>query len=227
MSGQVLILRPRLGAEGTAERALSLGLDPVLAPLFTIRPLPWQVPDPARFDALLLTSANAARQAGGGLTSLLDLFCFAVGEASAAAAAEAGVRNVRAGPADASALLRLMEAEGVRSALHLCGREHALPAGSSVEVTAIPVYAADAIDRLPAEAIPAIAAGAVALLHSPRAAALFSSLIGAERHQVRIAAISAAAAASAGPGWAAVAVASEPRDQALLEAAAKLCHRSG
>ena len=155
MSGQVLILRPRPGAEGTAERALSLGLDPVLAPLFTIRPLPWQVPDPARFDALLLTSANAARQAGGDLTPLLDLPCFAVGEASAASAAEAGVRNVRAGPADASALLRLMEAEGVRSALHLCGREHALPAGSSVEVTAIPVYAADAVDRLPAEADPA------------------------------------------------------------------------
>ena len=227
MSGQVLILRPQPGAEGTAERALGLGLVPIVSPFFTIRPLPWQVPDPAGFDALLLTSANAARHAGGGLTSLLDLPCFAVGEASAAAAAEAGVRNVRAGPADASALLRLMEAEGVRSALHLCGREHALPAGSSVEVTAVPVYAADAVDRLPAKAIPAIAAGAVALLHSPRAAALFSSLIGVERPKVRIAAISAAAAASAGPGWAAVALASEPRDQALLEAAAKLCHRSG
>lgn len=227
MSGEVLILRPRPGADRTAERALRLGLVPILAHLFTIRPLPWQVPDPAGFDALLLTSANAARHAGGGLTSLLDLPCFAVGEASATAAVEAGVRDVRAGPADASALLRLMEAEGVRSALHLCGREHALPAGSSIEVTAVPVYAADAADRLPAEAHAAIAAGAVALLHSPRAAALFSSLIGAERPRLPIAAISAAAAASAGPGWAAVAVASEPRDQALLEAAAKLCHRSG
>jgi uroporphyrinogen-III synthase len=227
VSGEILILRPRPGAEATAERALELGLIPIVAPLFTIRPLPWQVPDPARFDALLLTSANAARQAGRGLTSLLGLTAYTVGGASAAAAVEAGLRDVRTGPSDASALLRLMEGEGVRSALHLCGREHGLPAGSSVGVTAIPVYAAEAVDRLPAEAEAAIAADAVALLHSPRAAALFSSLVGAGRPRLRIAAISDSAAASAGPGWAAVTVASEPRDQALLEAAAKLCHRSG
>lgn len=226
MSGDVLILRPQPGADITAERAVKSGLVPAVAPLFTIRPLPWQAPDPAAFDALLLTSANAARQAGGGLTSLLALTCYAVGETSSAAAVEAGFRDVRTGPADGAALLRLMETEGVRSALHLCGREHALPADSSVAVTAVPVYAADAVDSLPAEAEAAIAEGAVALLHSPRAAALFASLIGAERQGLRIAAISAASAEAAGPGWAAVAVAAEPRDQALLEAAAKLCHRS-
>lgn len=225
MSGEILVLRPQPGADRTAERARALGLRPVVAPLFRIRALPWQAPDRAGYDALLLTSANAAREAGGGLASLLDLPCYAVGEATAQAAMEAGAQDVRIGPADGEALLRLMEADGVRSALHLCGREHRLPNRPTIAIASVPVYAAEAADRLPAEAEAAIAAGTVALLHSPRAAALYASLVGAERGRLAIAAISEAAARSAGSGWAAVEVAAEPRDQALLEAAAKLCQR--
>jgi hypothetical protein len=71
-------------------------------------------------------------------------------------------------------------------------------------------------------AVAAIHAGAIVLLHSPRSASLFSELIGDLRAQTRIAAISDAAAAAAGPGWSGVAVALEPRDDALLAAAAEL-----
>jgi uroporphyrinogen-III synthase len=51
---------------------------------------------------------------------------------------------------------------------------------------------------------------------------LFSSLVG-NRGALRIAAISQAAADAAGLGWASVHVAEQPRDQALLELAARLC----
>ena len=78
------------------------------------------------------------------------------------------------------------------------------------------------IERLSDVAVAAIHAGAVVLLHSPRAAALFSERIGERRGQTRIAAISDAAAAAAEAGWAAVAVAHEPRDEALLSAAEQL-----
>ena len=58
---RLLVLRPEPGASATAGRARTLGLDPVLMPLFEIEPIAWTAPDPAGFDALLLTSANAVR----------------------------------------------------------------------------------------------------------------------------------------------------------------------
>jgi uroporphyrinogen-III synthase len=63
----------------------------------------------------------------------------------------------------------------------------------------------------------------VALVHSPRAGARLAALAG-DKTAIAVAAISAAAAEAAGDGWAAKAVAAAPRDQALLELAAKLCN---
>jgi uroporphyrinogen-III synthase len=216
---KVLILRPEPGAGETAARARAMGLDPVVAPLFTLRPLAWTPPDPAGFDAVMLTSASAARLAGGGMTPFLSLPCFAVGERTAAAARGAGFADVRAGPGDAEALRSMMAAEGRRRAFHPCGREH-MPFD---EIVSVPVYAADSVDRLPDAAASAIAAGAVALLHSPRAAALFAELAGPLRTDTSFAAISPAAAEAAGGGWRSGHAAEAPRDQALLELAAKLC----
>ena len=79
MNGLVLILRPQPGADETAARARALGLDPVVAPLFTVRPLAWQAPNPADFDAVMLTSANAARFGGDALTPFLGLPCYCGG----------------------------------------------------------------------------------------------------------------------------------------------------
>ena len=75
MSNIVLILRPQPGADESAARARALGLDPVVAPLFTVRPLAWEAPNPADFDAVMMTSANAARFGGDGLTPFIDLPC--------------------------------------------------------------------------------------------------------------------------------------------------------
>jgi len=219
---KLLIVRPEPGASATADRARQLGLDPTLAPLFHIRPLPWQAPDPEGFDALLLTSANAARNAGAGLEAFAHLPCYAVGEPSAEAAIEAGFADVRTGPSDGAAAARMMEEEKVRRAFHPCGRDRAGLGETEVEIVQRPVYAADAVEELPAHASEALDEGALLLIHSPRAGALLARLV-AGKESVAIAAISAAAAQAAGSGWRSVAVASSPRDEALLELAAKLC----
>ena len=103
--------------------------------------------------------------------------------------------------------------------LHLCGIDHIALPGVERRI----VYAADAADALPEAASGALAADAVALIHSPRAAAVFAGLVD-DRARIRLALISPAAAAAAGAGWAEMAVAARPRDEALLEVAAKLCN---
>jgi uroporphyrinogen-III synthase len=217
---KILVLRPQPGADETAARARALGLEPVVAPLFSVRPLDWTPPDPAGFDAVMLTSASAARQAATGLISFLSSPCYAVGEATAAAAAEAGFSDIRVGADDGKTLLLMMAEDEVRTAFHACGQDHLALGHPDVAITRVPVYAAEAAGRLP---VPA--EGMLALLHSPRAAALFAGLAG-DRARIRIAAISAKTARAAGEGWQSVSVSSRPRDQALLELAVQLCQKA-
>jgi uroporphyrinogen-III synthase len=216
---RVLVLRPEPGAGETAARAAALGLDPVVAPLFVVTPVAWARP-PGHFDAILFTSANAPRLAGAGMA---DVRCYAVGEATAAAARAAGFADVRAGPSDGAAAAAMMAAEGVRRALHLCGRDHIAVGAPGVAMARCIVYAAEAEPRLPGAARAALCEGALVLLHSARAAAAFADLAG-ERAGIRLAAISPAAAAAAGEGWSSLSIAAAPRDEALLELALRLCH---
>lgn len=215
---KVLILRPQPGADQTAARARALGLEPLVSPLFTVRPLDWTPPDPAAFDAVLLTSANAPRHGGDAMTPFLGLPCYAVGESTAEVARAAGFTDLRTGPSDGAALVEMAAADGRASAVHFGGREHVALRHPAVTVIAIAVYAAD-----PVASLPEGTGDALVLLHSPRAAALFAGLAGQRRPAIRVAAISAQAAAAAGEGWASMDVAAEPRDQALLALAAKLC----
>ncbi len=227
MGCRVLILRPEPGASQTAARARELGLEPVVAPLFTVRPLTWQAPDPAGFDGVMMTSANAARQGGAQLALYAELRCYAVGETTAKAAGKAGFRHVVTGPSDAQALGTMMASDGVRTALHLCGEDRIAIDVPGVVILSCPVYRSDAAEALPSRAREALMAGALVLLYSPRAASIFAALCdraGIDRSRSTLATISTAAAIAAGPGWAAVESASQPRDQALLELAAKLCN---
>ena len=214
---KLLIVRPQPGAEESATRARALGLEPIVAPLFEIRPLAWTPPDPAGFDAILLTSANAARLGGAGLVFFLALPCYAVGERTADAARAAGFVEVRTGPSDGAALAAMAKRDGARSLLHLGGRDHRPLEGAAH----VAVYASEETGTLPPEP-----GEAVVLLHSPRAAARFAALAG-DRGRFTLAAISAETAAAAGTGWRQVAVAAAPRDEALLELAAKLCQKDG
>ncbi|MGZ8297756.1 MAG: uroporphyrinogen-III synthase [Allosphingosinicella sp.] len=211
---RLLILRPEPGASETAERARAMGLDPVVAPLFAIAGVPAPPVEDRRYDAVLLTSANGARHAPAGLTALP---CFAVGESTAAAARKAGFADVRTGSCDGAVAAAMMAAAGVKRALHLCGRDHLPVEAAGVEIERRIVYAAEP------EPHERFEGPAVAMIHSARAGARFAQLAG-DRAAIAVAAISPAAAAAAGEGWAKKAVAAEPRDQALLELAAKLCN---
>ena len=215
---RLLVLRPEPGASATVERARKRGLDAFAVPLFTIEPLPWYPPDSGAFDGLLLTSANAVRCTGGKLDGFRGLPVYAVGEATARATRQAGLSVAAVGEADVERLLGSIEPD--LKLLHLCGEDRRTPVEVAQHITPVPVYRAKPV------ASPELdeAAGAVALIHSPRASRRFAELV-RDRGSIVIAAISAAAAEAAGDGWAAVEFAAAPSDDALLALAARLCNK--
>jgi uroporphyrinogen-III synthase len=208
---RVLIVRPAPGNAATARAVRALGLEPGIVPLFEIVPLAWPVPDPDRFDAVVMTSATAARLGGEGLARFVHLPLFAIGEATGKAAQAAGFVQVKCGNADVAALAPLLPAR----VLHLTGVDHRAIPGPA-EVTVIPVYEARELN--PSEPLRAD----VALIHSPRAGNRLAALAG-ERRATRIVAISAAAAAACGTGWAAIDIASVPNEHAMLACLARVC----
>ncbi|HZF43494.1 MAG TPA: uroporphyrinogen-III synthase [Sphingomonadaceae bacterium] len=228
MSAPLLVCRPEPGASATAAAARLLGLLPVVAPLFHVEALAWDAPAPDRFDALMMTSANAARHAGSALGLYARLPAFAVGAATAAAMREIGLFP-EVGAAGAAALAAEIAARAHRRVLHLCGEHRVSPDFADLSVHPVPVYRVIAADALPPAAAGAIAAGAVVLLHSPRAASLFARLIddgGWGRANQRLVAISPAAAEAAGRGWRSVDAAPAPTDAAMLAIAGKLCENA-
>ena len=218
----LLILRPEPGASRTAAAATALGLCPQIVPLFALTPTGWQVPDPGAFDALLLTSANAARLAGPGFAALAQLPCYAVGTATAAAARARGVDPVQVGTAGVQALVDAMVANGARAILWLAAADRSPLTAARARITPIAIYAATAIADPPGWAA-AAAQPAVALLHSVRAARRAATLAGQARNHLIALAISDAVAMAAGPGWAGCAVATGPDDSAMLALARQLC----
>lgn len=215
---RLLVLRPEPGASATAERARARGLDPIVVPLFEVEPIVWATPEPSGFDGVLLTSANAVRQAGEGLESLRGIKVYAVGEATAEAAREAGFDIAATGEAGVDRLLRSIEPD--LKLLHLCGENHIAVEDARQTVTPLIVYRSKAVDAPDLSDIH----GAVAMIHSPRAGRHFAGLIH-DRSSIGIAAISDAAAKAAGAGWKQVAVADQPSDEALLALAARLCNK--
>lgn len=221
----LLVLRPEPGAAATTARAIAAGWHVIAAPLFTIVAEAWEAPDPAGFDALMLTSAQAVRHAGDGLALYRHLPVYAVGEATGVQALEAGFADVRMGSADAALLVTMMVRDGINHALHLAGREHRVLDAAPIPIERRIVYAADPLTELPAAARAAVRDNAVALIHSQRAGAVFANLLekaGIDPAGVRVAAISGAA--GAGP-WRTIRIADHPDDSGLLAAAARLCEK--
>jgi uroporphyrinogen-III synthase len=219
----LIIVRPEPGASATASAARAAGLDAVIIPLFEIRAVDWQPPDPSGFHAVLLTSANALRHGGTGLDRLTSLPAHCVGQATAAAARDARfvVRSV--GGAGVDELLQSVAPE--LRLLHLCGADRKDPAHPRQIIESLPVYEAVELSPELREA-----AGAVVALHSPRAASAFARNAdsqGLDRSTISLAAISPEAAAAAGPGWKRVEAAAEPSDAALLAIASHLCNNLG
>ena len=214
---RVLILRPEPGNAATARMVARLGLQPVCIPLFEIISIQWSPPDPAAFGGIAMTSANAARYGGAAMEVYRHLPLFAVGEATAAAARDAGFRDVRTGTGNGARLATLW---GTRAILHLTGLDH-VPLGSNV--TSLAVYNARRMRLTPEQTVQLVAP--VALVHSLRAATAFASIVSA-RADTEVIALSAAVAAACGTGWRSILIADAPREQAMLETLARLCNTS-
>ncbi|MEP9358888.1 uroporphyrinogen-III synthase [Sphingomonas sp. KR3-1] len=220
MSRAIAVLRPEPGNRVTASAIEAAGRAAIRLPLFTARPVPWTLPDPARFDALLLTSANAVRHGGPQLDALLGLPVHAVGHVTAEAARRIGFAIAHIGEGGAAALVQAAEAMGVRRALLLGGRERMLGAGGIV-AEAITVYASEALEIDQAQAVRL--RGAVVLVQSARAGARLAELVAPDHRAITsIAAISTRAAVAAGPGWRRVEIAADTQPDTLLALALHL-----
>ena len=174
MSRPIAVLRPEPGNRVTAAAIEAAGRTAIRLPLFAAAPVAWDAPDPAGFDALLLTSANALRHGGDQLDGLLGLPVFAVGRVTAEAAARVGFRVVHVGDGGADALVAAAEAAGITRALWLGGREAVLEAGGIVR-QAITVYASEPLAIAPEQAVRL--RGCVALVQSARAGARLAELV--------------------------------------------------
>lgn len=212
---ELLLLRPEPGLSASAERARELGLDVICRPLFRVEPLHWEAPDPADYDALLLTSANAVRFGGPELDKLRSLHVHAVGEATAEAARLAGFQVETAGSSNAADLLAVLPRS--QRLLHVAGEDHRNIGDRQID-RRIAYRSAEIEDP----DLPPLH-GLVVAVHSPRAGARLAALV-MSRRQTAIAAMSSAAAQACGEGWERVEAAERPNDKSLLALAASLCH---
>ena len=148
---RVLVTRPEPGASETAQRLEALGFLPLKLPLHEIRPLPVNAGTmPGKTAAVAVTSANAVRHAPGALLERLSgLPCFAVGEATAAAARAAGFSNVIEGEGDAEALAEMIVGRRTAGPIaYLCGKVRRPAFESRLAGEGIPIHALETYDTV-------------------------------------------------------------------------------
>jgi uroporphyrinogen-III synthase len=221
----VIVIRPQPGCDATLAAARALGLQAHGFPLFEVRPIAWEPPEPDEVDALLLGSANALRHAGSALGRYRAKPAYAVGASTAEAARQAGLDVVATGVGGLETVLPLLQ-PGHHRLLRLAGRERvklAPPTGVSIDERV--VYASEPL-RLPPDLEALLARPAVVLLHSAEAARHFAEQCdarGIARGVIAVAALGPRVALAAGHGWRAMAEAENPSDTALLALARQMC----
>lgn len=183
---RILITRPREDSEPLAAKLRAAGHDVVIEPMLEIRPVPDDVIDLDRVQALLFTSANGVRTFAA-REQRRDLPVFAVGTATAATAREAGFGRVESADGNVDDLIglvkeRLKPEDGVL--FHAAGRDvagnlAAALTGMGFEVRRAVLYAAEAVSDFSPEVISALRDGAIdlVLFYSPRTAETFRRLI--------------------------------------------------
>ena len=113
MTLHALVTRPEEDAAPLAAALAERGIEVTIEPLLAIHPVPEAPVDLQGVQALLFTSANGARSfaalaAARDLSGWRELPVFAVGDASAAAAREAGFARVESAGSDVASLARLV-----------------------------------------------------------------------------------------------------------------------
>lgn len=229
----VLVTRPIYYARSLAAALAARGYGALVAPMLTIAPAEGVEPplDLAGVQALLFTSANGARVFAG-LSEARDLPVFAVGDASAGAAREAGFARVESAGGDIADLARLvaehLDPKGGAlyhaAASKVAGDLTGFLEGRGFSVHRDVLYDAVAATRLTKELRTALVAGSldVATFFSPRSAETFVSLIqdagldGACTRTVALSLSDAVAEKLRALSWAGIEVAARPNQDSLL-----------
>jgi len=228
-----LVTRPAVDAEPVAAALRARGIETIVDPVLDIRPRRAVSVALDGVQAILATSANGVRSLAAA-TTRRDLPLFAVGEATAVRARDAGFADVAAADGDAASLAALVAARCKPSGgtlLHVAGSAVARdlaglldPHGFSVRRAVL--YDAVESPALAEATVAALAGGAIAmvLFFSPRTARTFVMLAracGQGDSCARATAFclsDAVAAEAAALAWRAVRVAAEPTLAALLAA---------
>ena len=152
---RVQVTRPRDQAAATARRLRELGHEAVLAPALEIAPSREPAP-PRRYDAVLVTSANAAPALAAERARFGQTPVLAVGGRSAAAALASGFDTVQQAAGDGIALVNLVRQAcppGARL-LHAAGRDRKAEPARSLTAAGYAVTVWECYQALPATALP-------------------------------------------------------------------------
>lgn len=228
---RVLITRPAEDAEPLARLLRTDGIAAMIEPLLEIRVLAGPPPALAGVQALLITSANGIR-AFAARSSERGVPVFAVGDASAAAARDAGFARIESAAGDVDALARLVRSRldpRQGALLHIAAAEVAGALGQTLGDAGFTyhravLYRAKTVDRLSQPTRAALAHGRIAavLLYSPRTAAALVRLVreaGLIEHCANVHALclsAAVARAAQALRWRCVHIAEKPEQDALI-----------
>ncbi|MDQ2102896.1 uroporphyrinogen-III synthase [Azospirillum isscasi] len=182
----ILVTRPAEDSEPLAARLRGLGFRVSLEPMLEIRWLDGPEPDVGNVQALLFTSANGVRGYAR-RTSRRDRPAYAVGDATATAAREAGFAQVESASGDVYALAALVRGRCTATAgplLHVAGTKLAgdlsgLLAEAGFSVLRETLYDAVPTERLSDGTAAALRTGTLdaVLFFSPRTARSFVRLV--------------------------------------------------
>ena len=228
---RVAVTRTLPEADETAARLRAVGFDAVVTPLMQVVPRPFDA-DLSGAQALLFTSINGLR-AFAAASPQRDLPVLTVGDATAAAARDAGFHDVRSADGNLEGLAALAQrslAPQAGKLVHIAGTH---VAGDLVAALARAGYGAErriAFDTIAVATLPpALAAPCDAVMfHSARAAHIYAAF-GAPQANQRVAACLSQAIADAALvspenrdlgriAWRKLVVAARPREDALLQA---------
>lgn len=182
---RLLLTRPEPEATRTAQALRARGHTVLVAPLMRVERLEADLS--GAFDAVVMTSANAARAIGPASAKLHALPAFTVGHRTAEAAREAGFRQIDSAEGALADLVALIAGRMPKARiLYLAGEDRAGDLAAELGSRGIGmetrvVYRAAAVAVLPAEAVRALRAGPLdgVLHYSRRSAALLLQLAGA------------------------------------------------
>lgn len=229
---KVLITRAEPGAHRTAEGVSALGLKPVVAPMLTIRPSSEIDLDLTGVQALAFTSANGVR-AWANARPERGLPALCVGDATEAAAKEAGFSETRSAGGDVGDLIHLIRKRMDKAAgriVHVRGSHVTGDLAGSLREAGFEAEEAAAYEAVSANCLPDAAREglekkqlSLVLFHSSRAAAAFTALVDDAdltdclSYLIAVAISDRAAESLIRSDWLAVKIADTPDEAALLD----------